>query len=102
TLAPNRTLNERELPPQVVADFKRAQEIVRKRPVGTLVVKGPADAQVSLDGGPLMPIAGGLTIHDLVFGEHLIRVEQIGYADWGAVVPSGSHRWRLTSRRARR
>jgi hypothetical protein len=89
TLTPNRTLNEREMPPQVVADFKRAQEIVHKRPVGTLIVKGPADAQVALDGGPLMPIAGGLSIHDVSFGEHPVRVEQIGYATWGTVVPFG-------------
>ncbi|HSY40727.1 MAG TPA: hypothetical protein VLA79_14400 [Polyangia bacterium] len=89
TLAPNRTLNERELPPQVVADFKRAQEIVRKRPLGTLIVKGPADAQIALDGGALMPVAGGVTIHDVSFGEHLIRVEQIGYAPWGTIVPFG-------------
>jgi hypothetical protein len=89
TLAPTRTLNTRELPPQVVADFKRAQDVVHKRPLGTLLVKGPADAQVALDDGPLMPIAGGLAIHDVSFGEHLIRVEQIGYADWGTVVPFG-------------
>ena len=89
TLTPTRTLNTRELPPQVVADFTRAQEIVHKRPVGILVVKGPADAQLALDGGPLMPIAGGVTIHDVSFGEHLIRVEQIGYATWGTIVPFG-------------
>ncbi len=89
TLAPSRTLNERELPPQVVADFKRAQEIIHKRPLGTLIVKGPADAQVALDGGPLMPIAGGVTIHDVSFGEHLLRVEQIGFAPWGTIVPFG-------------
>jgi hypothetical protein len=89
TLTPTRTLNEREMPPQVVTDFKRAQEVVHKRPLGTLIVKGPPDAQVALDGGPLMPIAGGLSIHDVSFGEHLIRVEQIGYADWGTVVPFG-------------
>jgi hypothetical protein len=89
TLTPTRTLNEREMPPQVVTDFKRAQEVVHKRPVGTLIVKGPPDAQVALDGGPLMAIAGGLSIHDVSFGEHLIRVEQIGYADWGTVVPFG-------------
>jgi hypothetical protein len=89
TLAPNRTLNARELPPQVVADFQRAVEVVRKRTSGTLIVKGPADGQVALDDGALMPIAGGVTFHDLVFGEHLIRVEQIGYAPWGAAVPFG-------------
>jgi hypothetical protein len=89
TLTPTRTPNARELPPQVVADFNRALEIVHKRPVGTLVVKGPADAQVALDGGALMPIAGGVTIHDVSFGEHLIRVEQIGSATWGTIVPFG-------------
>ena len=95
-------LNPRELPPQVVADFQRAVEVVAKRPRGTLVVKGPADAQVALDGGALMPIAGGVTFRDLLYGEHLIRVEQIGYAPWGTVVPFGQPRWRWTSRRARR
>ena len=89
TLAPRRTLNARELPPQVVADFQRAVEVIRKRASGTLVVKGPADGQVALDDGALMPIAGGVTFHDLVFGEHLIRVEQIGYAPWGTAVPFG-------------
>lgn len=89
TLVPTRTPNARELPPQVVADFNRALEIVHKRPLGTLLVKGPADAQVALDGGPLMPIAGGVTIHDVSFGEHLLRVEQIGYATWGTIVPFG-------------
>ena len=89
TLTPTRTPNARELPPQVVADFKRALDTVHKRPLGTLIVKGPADAQVALDGGPLMPIAGGVTIHDVSFGEHLIRVEQIGYATWGTIVPFG-------------
>ena len=89
TLAPNRVLNARELPPQVVADFQRALDTIAKRPRGTLIVKGPADGQVALDGGALMPIAGGVTFRDLSFGEHLIRVEQIGYATWGTAVPFG-------------
>ena len=89
TILPNRVPNPRELPPQVVADFQRAVEVVGKRPRGTLVVKGPADAQVALDGGALMPIAGGVTFRDLPNGEHLLRVEQIGYAAWGTVVPFG-------------
>ncbi len=89
TILPNRVLNSRELPPQVVADFQRAVEVVAKRPRGTLVVKGPADAQVALDGGALMPIAGGVTFRDLPNGEHLVRVEQIGHAPWGTIVPFG-------------
>jgi hypothetical protein len=89
TILPNRVLNPRELPPQVVADYQRAVEVVAKRPRGTLVVKGPADAQVALDGGALMPIAGGVTFRELPNGEHLIRVEQIGYAPWGTIIPFG-------------
>ena len=33
-----------------------------------------------------MPVAGGLVLRDLVAGEHLIRVEELGHAGWGAVV----------------
>jgi hypothetical protein len=89
TILPNRVLNPRELPPQVVADFQRAVELVGKRARGTLVVKGPADAQVALDGGALMPVAGGVTFRDVAYGEHLVRIEEIGYAPWGTVVPFG-------------
>src|SRR6188508_3017357 len=56
TLAPARPLNAREIPPQAVADFARAVAEVRQRPRGTLTVAGSADAQVALDGGPLMPV----------------------------------------------
>jgi hypothetical protein len=89
TMTPARTIGPRELPPQVVADFQRAVEEIRRRPRGTLVVKGSAAAQVVLDGGPLMPVAGGVTFRDLVFGEHLVRVEELGHAPWGALVPFG-------------
>jgi hypothetical protein len=86
TLAPARTLNTREVPPQAVADFARAVAEVRQRPRGTLTVAGSADAQVALDGGAPMPVAGGVVFRDLVHGEHLIRVEEIGRVAWGAVV----------------
>ena len=33
-----------------------------------------------------MPVAGGVVFRDLVHGEHLIRVEEIGRVGWGAVV----------------
>jgi hypothetical protein len=86
TIAPARTLNPRELPPQVIADFARAAEEVRQRPRGTLAVRGSADAQIALDGGPLMPVAGGVTFRDLPYGEHLLHVEEIGLAPWGTAV----------------
>jgi hypothetical protein len=89
TLAPARVLDPRELPPEVVADFHRALDVVHHRARGTLTVKGPADAQVSLDGAPVQPIAGGVTFHDVVYGEHLLRVEQLGFAPWGTAAPLG-------------
>jgi len=86
TLTPARTLNAREIPPQAVADFARAVAEVRQRPRGTLSVSGAVDAQVALDGGAPMPVAGGLVLRDLVHGEHLIRVEELGHVGWGAVI----------------
>jgi hypothetical protein len=86
TLTPARTLNAHEIPPQAVADFARAVAEVRERPRGTVSVTGSADAQVALDGGPAMPVAGGLVLRDLVNGEHLIRVEELGHVGWGAVI----------------
>src|SRR6185312_1648249 len=89
TLTPDRAPNARELPPQAMADLQKALDVVHKRPRGTLVVKGPGDALVSLDGGALQPLAGGVTFKDLVFGEHLLRVEQTGFAPWGSTIPFG-------------
>jgi hypothetical protein len=85
-LTPARTLNPRQIPPQVIADFARAVDEVRRRPRGTLTVRGSADAQVALDGGPPMPVKGGISFRDLVNGEHLVRVEEAGHAPWGAAV----------------
>src|SRR4029079_3951315 len=86
TIAPARTPPARETPPQAMADFARAAAEIRQRPRGSLSVSGSADALVALDGGPAMPVAGGLVLRDLVAGEHLIRVEEVGHAGWGAVV----------------
>ncbi len=86
TLAPNRPLNPREIPPQVVADFARALADVRKQPTATLVITGDADAQVSLDGAPPTNVAGGVTFHDVLYGDHFLRVEEIGRQPWGARV----------------
>ena len=89
TLMPDRAANARQLPPQALADLQRALDIVHNRPRGTLAVKGPADALIALDGGALQPLGGGVTFKDLVFGEHLLRVEQIGFAPWGTAIPFG-------------
>src|SRR5262245_61156580 len=85
-LTPARTLNAREIPPQAMADFARAVAEVRVRPRGTLTISGSADAQVALDGGAPMPVAGGVVFRDVVNGDHLIRVEELGHVGWGAVV----------------
>jgi hypothetical protein len=85
-LSPTRTLNARELPPQVVADFGRAVEAARKLPRGTLIVRGDADAMVRLDGAEPVPVAGGLTFRDVAPGEHLLAVEELGRVPWGTQV----------------
>jgi len=86
TLTPTRTLNTRGIPPQALADFARAAAEVHQRPRGALSVTGSADAQVSLDAGAPMAVAGGVVFRDLVNGEHLIRVEELGHVAWGAVI----------------
>jgi hypothetical protein len=88
-LAPARALNPREIPPQALADFTRAVEEVRKRPRGTLTVQGSADARVTLDGGAPLPVAGGVRVRALVCGEHLIAVEELGRAPFGAAISFG-------------
>jgi hypothetical protein len=88
-LTPARQLNPREIPPQAIADFARAVEEIRGRPRGTLVVTGSADATVTLDGGAPLPVAGGVSFRDLVHGEHLIAVDEMGRAPWGATISFG-------------
>jgi hypothetical protein len=85
-LTPARALNAREIPPQAMADFARAVAEVRVRSRGTLTISGSADAQVALDGGAPLPVAGGIVFRDVANGEHLIRVEELGHVGWGAVV----------------
>ncbi|HVR62917.1 MAG TPA: hypothetical protein VMU50_13520 [Polyangia bacterium] len=87
TLTPTRALNPRETPPQVMEDWARALAEVHARPQGAVTVRGPADATVSFDGAPAVTVGGaGAIFKDVVYGEHLIRVAQVGYAPWGAAV----------------
>jgi hypothetical protein len=83
TLAADRPLNPHEIPPQVVADFARAVAEARQQPRATLTVRGDADAQVSLDGGAPLKVAGGVTFRDVVYGEHFLSVDELGRAPWG-------------------
>ena len=85
-LTPARALNPRETPPQVMDDWARALAEVRGRARGLLTVRGPADATVAFDGDGPTPVGGGATYKDVAYGEHLIHVEQVGYAPWGTTV----------------
>ncbi|HVR00732.1 MAG TPA: hypothetical protein VMT47_01245 [Polyangia bacterium] len=89
-LAPDRALNPREVPPQVVADFARAVAEARQQPRATLVVRGDADATVSLDGAAPAHVAGGVTFHDVTYGEHFLAVEELGRAPWGKRLTAGA------------
>jgi hypothetical protein len=82
-LEPARVLNPREIPPQVVADFARAVAEARQQPRATLLVRGDADAEVSLDGAAPLRVAGGVTFKDVTYGEHFLAVTELGRAPWG-------------------
>jgi hypothetical protein len=82
-LEPARALNPREIPPQVVADFARAVAEARQQPRATLLVRGDADAEVSLDGAAPLRVAGGVTFKDVTYGEHFLAVDELGRAPWG-------------------
>jgi hypothetical protein len=86
TLTPTRALNPRETPPPVMDDWQRALDEVRARPRGVLTVRGPADAAVAFDGDVAAPLGGGATYQNVVYGEHLVHVEEVGYPPWGTVV----------------
>lgn len=84
TLAPGRVLAPRQYPPVAVASWQLALAEIKRRPRGNIVVRAPAGAQVTIDGGaPLLPPATAL---DLVHGDHFVRVEEIGHHPWSAIV----------------
>ncbi|HXI58164.1 MAG TPA: hypothetical protein VNO55_18990 [Polyangia bacterium] len=86
TLTPTRALNPRETPPPVMDDWQRALDEVRARPRGVLTVRGPADATIAFDGDAAAPLGAGATYQNVVYGEHLVHVEEVGYPPWGTVV----------------
>ncbi len=83
-LAPGRRLNQQQFPPLLLEDWARAVADVSSRPQTTLIVRAAPEASVSCDGGP--PVFGPATFVGLAQGEHLIHVDEPGWAAWGATV----------------
>lgn len=84
TLAPARVLDAGRFAPAVVETWERAVAEARRRPHGSLVVRGPASARIFVDGRAAVgapAVTSGLT-----FGEHYVRVEEAGRAPWATVV----------------
>jgi hypothetical protein len=82
---PDRTMEPRDLPPQVLEDWQAAVAEMRRRPKGTLIVRGPAQADITVDGKrPASTESTGATFPDLSYGEHLVQVNQVGHAPWGS------------------
>lgn len=84
-LAPDRVLERRRYPPLAIASFALAAAEVKKRPRGQIVVRGSSTAEISIDGDPeqLAPA----TARELPYGEHIVRVEEVGHQPWAIVVP---------------
>jgi hypothetical protein len=83
-LAPDRVLEQRRYPPLAIASFQLATAEVRQRPRGTLTVRARAAATINLDAWPdQSPPA---TARELPYGEHFVRVEEVGHQPWIAVV----------------
>jgi hypothetical protein len=83
-LAPDRELEPSRFPPVAIASLRLAVAEVAKRPRGTVVVKATPSAEISIDGGPtLLSPASAPT---LPYGEHFVRVEDVGHQPWGATV----------------
>jgi hypothetical protein len=83
-LAPDRVLEPHRYPPLAIASFAVAVAEVKQRPRGNIVVRARPSATINVDGGPdqLAPA----TAIDLPYGEHFVRVEDVGHAPWSAVV----------------
>ncbi len=84
-LAPGRTLAPRRYPPLAIASFALATAEVKQRPRGNLVVRAPSTAEVIIDAGA--PLLAPATATTLAYGDHFVRVEDIGRKPWAAVLP---------------
>lgn len=84
-LTPDRALLPRQFPPLVSECWRLAVTEVRSRPRGRIIVRGPATATASIDGGPAKPLP--VDVPNLVFGEHIVRVDDPGRLVWAQTVP---------------
>jgi hypothetical protein len=83
-LAPDRMLERRRYQPLAIASFQLAAAEVKQRPRGGITVRARPNATINIDGGPDQPAPASAT--NLPYGEHFVRVEEIGYQPWSAVV----------------
>jgi hypothetical protein len=83
-LAPDRVLERRRYQPLAIASFQLAAAEVKQRPRGAIVVKARPNAMVTIDGGSDQPAPASAA--NLPYGEHFVRVEEVGYQPWSAVV----------------
>ena len=83
-LVPGRQLNLQQFPPLLLEDWARAGTDVGARPQSTLVVKATSDARITCDGGAA--VSGPATFVGLAQGQHLIHVDEPGWAAWGATL----------------
>lgn len=84
-LAPDRVLEKRRYPPIAIASYQLAAADVKQRPRGTITVKARPSAIIRVDGGPEQ--TGQATVPGLPYGEHFVRVEEVGFQPYSAVVP---------------
>lgn len=83
-LTASRQFNPQQFPPLLLEDWPRAVADVAARPQGTLVVRAAPEALVTCDGGA--PVPGPATFVGLALGEHVIHVQEPGWAAWGATI----------------
>ncbi len=81
---PTRQLNQQQYPPLLLEDFARAVTELASRPQGTLIVHAAPESFVTCDGGA--PVPGPATFVGLAQGDHLIHIDEPGWASWGATL----------------
>jgi hypothetical protein len=83
-LAPDRVLPPRRFPPLAVASWALAVAAIAERPRGMLTVRAPQRARISIDGAA--SAAPPASRAELPYGEHFVRVEEVGHRPWAALV----------------